>query len=100
MQTLGEYPTTISRIRLTHRGSGHVVWDLAASSGTPQIHTLDLRPGLNQSVIGGVASGTYEILVPRGGGPFQLEAGAEYAIEVWGAPGSRSSHAVFTVGAE
>jgi len=84
VQTLGEYQTTIGRIRLTERREGRVVWELVATGRLPQIHTVELRRGENPAVLASVRSGRYEILTPRGVDSFVLEDGKLYLIEVWG----------------
>lgn len=37
VQTLGEYPTTVDRIRLSDLNQSTVVWEIATANGTPQI---------------------------------------------------------------
>jgi hypothetical protein len=84
VQTLGEYQTTVRRIRLLNKQSHEVVWELAAQTGTPQINVIDLQVGENPAVLTGVASGTYAVVSPAGATTFGLAPGVEYEIEVWG----------------
>jgi len=84
VQTLGEYQTTIHRIRLTDRSEQRVVWEIAARSGTPQIHSLTFVAGANPATIRDVQAGEYTVLIPEAGASFVLELGRQYTIEVWG----------------
>lgn len=84
VQTLGEYQTTVKRIRLLNMQSHEVVWELATQTGTPQINVIDLQVGENPAVLTGVASGTYAVVSPTGATSFGLVPGVEYEIEVWG----------------
>lgn len=84
VQTLGEYQTTVRRIRLLNKQSHQVVWELVAQTGTPQINVIDLQVGENPAVLTGVASGSYAVVSPSGATTFGLASGIEYEIEVWG----------------
>jgi len=82
--TLGEYRTSISRLRLTDIESQSVIWEFAQKTGEPQIVTVSVRPGPNSATPPEGISGKYELLVPRDGGSFTLVAGRRYRVEVWG----------------
>jgi hypothetical protein len=101
VQTLGEYKTSVRRIRLT-RGR-EVVWEVMARDRTLQLHTIGLRigpnPGAPQSCGGGqpTACDTPEaddrfVVITPASGTFRLEPGNEYELELWGS-GSRWSRA-------
>lgn len=90
VQTLGEYQTTICRIRLTVHGEQRTIWEVAAQSGTPQIHGLTLVPGANSAALRDVQGGQYKIVTPTAGDSFVLDPGGEYTIEVWGCNGEGS----------
>ena len=47
VSTLGEYPTSVSRIRLLEEGAHIVLWELAAGARVPQIWGFTLREGTN-----------------------------------------------------
>lgn len=98
VQTLGEYSTTVRRVRLTDRGSGRVIWEIGTASGTPQIHTMTLTAGENAAVLS-AAHGEYAVVTPQAGRSFSLERGRDYLIEIWGDNASASpARAEFQVG--
>lgn len=80
---LGEYPTTITRIRLSDQNSRAVVWELRAANGTPQIHDLKLNEGKNAAQID-ASAGSYRTVVPSDSNIFELRRGVEYRLELWG----------------
>ena len=82
MQTLGEYQTTVTRIRLVDKAADSVVWELKARSGTPQLNKIELKVGLNPSVLAGVSSGAYTVVTPIGPS-FSLAPGREYRVDLW-----------------
>jgi hypothetical protein len=93
VQTLGEYKTTVSRIRL--REKSRILWEVTATGRAPQIHTFGLRLGTNalvpilcgggvpSSCLGKDESRDFMVVLPSPGTPFSLEPGREYEIEVW-----------------
>lgn len=83
MQTLGEYPSDVERLRLTDATDKRVVWEVKGR-GEPQLGSIQLRVGENAVAISDVCHGTYDVLVPGGAGTFKLEAGKRYVVEVWG----------------
>jgi len=83
MQTLGEYPSDVARLRLTDTASKHVVWEVKGR-GEPQLGRVHLNVGDNAAAIADVRHGSYDVLAPAGAGTFKLEAGKRYVIEVWG----------------
>ena len=52
VSTVGEYPTSVSRIRLSEGDSGRVLWELASGHEVPQIWDFTLRLGLNPVELG------------------------------------------------
>jgi hypothetical protein len=80
VQTLGEYMTSISRIRISDE-RGAVIWDLRAKGRAPQIWTVKLHCGSNNSLIVGEYH-EYEVVVPKSP-TFVLRAKATYIAEVW-----------------
>ena len=80
-QTLGEYPTTIKRVRLLD-ATGSVVWEIRAEKGTPQIHRIALNIGDN-SVFVDADSGTYRVIFPQSKDHFSVTKGQRYQIQVW-----------------
>ena len=83
VQALGEYQTTINRIRVTDITSGNVMWEVAAQNGEAQIHGFSLRGGANPA---GVQAdfGEYHVVGPVDGRQFQLQTGRAYRLDVWG----------------
>ena len=95
VQTLGEYITSISRIRVSDLSKGRTIWEIQGEGSTPQISKFELSVGDNPALLKSVQAGrSYRILVPRGADTFRLEGGVDYLIEVWGAHGV-SAHATF-----
>ncbi len=80
VQTLGEYPTTVERIRLLDAG-GRVVWHIQAPQ-TSQIRTLELRAGENSVHLD--ADRPYDVIVPRNRSTFTVRPGAPYVVEICG----------------
>ena len=89
-KTLGEYLTTVTRIRLRETDSERVVWEIVESRGTPQLWEFRLRPGSNSVRIAEPDFGSYEVVVPNGTELFGLTQKRSYVLEVWGGWGLRS----------
>ena len=83
VQTLGEYQTTVTRVRLTDLNHATVVWEITAGNGGAQIHALTLKAGENLAKID-ADFGTYRVIVPEGADRFVLRSGTKYRIELWG----------------
>jgi hypothetical protein len=83
VQTLGEYPTTVNRIRLSDLNHSSVVWEIAAANGTPQIDRFMLKAAENPATLE-ANFGTYRIVAPTSGIGFLLRKGSKYKIELWG----------------
>lgn len=96
LRTLGEYQTTVSRLRLADAGNDAVVWELRVRSGEPQIDEIVLTPGANSSMLRGVQAGAYEVVVPKNSETFVLERSRMYTVEVWGKTG-RSARGTFSL---
>ena len=94
VQTLGEYQTTITRIRVSEKG--RAVWEVKAADRAPQIHTFGLRLGVNTPVPISCGGGSpsscggkeaydgFVVVSPSPWAQFYLERGKEYEVEVWG----------------
>jgi len=84
VETLGEYPTTVSHIRLTERQSGTVVLELQCATSPCQIHKLTLKAGENkiQDVL--PESDGYPITVPQKSTAFTLSRDTDYLLQMWG----------------
>jgi hypothetical protein len=81
--TLGEYPTTVTRIRLLDLRRKVVVWELTAATPQPQILKFYLREGANPVQIE-PSYGRYRPVWPADSQTFTLGDDAEYTIELWG----------------
>jgi hypothetical protein len=88
--TLGEYPTTISRIRLKD-SADRVLWEVSANGGTPQIHEFSLKAGINSSSAPFSTAGKYAVLTPNSANSFELQRGPTYKLDLWGESGSPAS---------
>lgn len=93
--TLGEYPTSVSRIQVRDVEKGEVVWELKATKRVPQLWGFDLTPGDNPVEPEGVVNGNYEVVAPKQGRSFALQAGRRYEVSVWNKQGSRKQAASF-----
>jgi len=87
VQTLGEYLTPISRLKLSEGPT--TVWEIRTSSGTPEIWRVVLNLGLNPSSPPRAEFGSYRVVVPATADSFELRANARYTVEVWGPSGPR-----------
>lgn len=99
VQTLGEYPTDVKKVRLTRANTGEVVWELNADETqgrVPQLAQFPLHAGPNQTQIKDVLYGTYEVVVPRNRDTFSLQRGVQYELTVWGDSG-RSNKAMISM---
>jgi hypothetical protein len=85
VSTLGEYPTTVRKIRLSDAGSNAVVWEVSAD-GVAQLHRLTLVAGQNPARID-ADYGSYRVIAPSSSESFLLREGTEYRLELWGGSG-------------
>jgi hypothetical protein len=83
-ETLGEYPTTVRRIRLRDASSGKVIFELLTESGTPQIYSFRLSVGENSTHVADPEHGSYRVAEPRGKNTFSLQPGVHYRLTIWG----------------
>jgi hypothetical protein len=91
VQTLGEYQTSVRRIRLSD--DRHVVWEIAARDRVPQLHTVKLVAGENETTLPGIDG--YAVVSPKAD-RFTLQRGHRYVVEVWGDSG-RAARSAFTM---
>jgi hypothetical protein len=94
IQTLGEYQTSVARIRLTDQTTRSVLWEVVAKEGTPQIHRIELKRGANNSALADVVAWTFQTIIPANAEYFSLPENHSFAIEVW-APSGGSSRVSF-----
>lgn len=83
VQTLGEYPTSVARLRLLDDQSRTVVWAIDSNGSAPRLARFSLQVGDNPVQPPDVMSGTYKVVAPAAS-TFVLQAGRSYRIEVWG----------------
>jgi len=83
-QTLGEYPTTISRIRLAEVSSGKVVFEVIRKDGTPQLTSFPLSAGDNSIDVIDPQYGDYRVATPSAGKTFALRPKDDYELAMWG----------------
>lgn len=93
VQTLGEYKTSISRIRVSD-DRGAVVWEVRAEGLAPQIFSIKLRCGSNSVFIPEYPE--YKVLVPQAP-TFVLHGKATYVAEVWSPRGPFSARRNFSL---
>jgi hypothetical protein len=91
VQTLGEYPTTVNRIRLLDANRS-VVWEVVAQNRDAQLRMLVLKSGKNPSLVE-ADHGAFRVVAPTGVDSFVLSHGTKYRLELWGGSGvfSRTS---------
>jgi hypothetical protein len=97
VSTLGEYPSSISRIQLRDLQTESIVWEVRAKGKVPQIWKVSLAPGLNSSTLASVLNGHYDVVVPRSSISFRLYRGRPYEISIWNEAGSRKQEARFVL---
>jgi len=83
VQTLGEYPTTVNRVRLSDVDHSTVVWEVVPLHGTAQLHDFTLKMGENAAWLD-ADHGSYRVVAPQGPQRFVHSGGTRYRIEVWG----------------
>ena len=81
VETLGEYPTSISRIVVSEAETGHIVWKVIPSGELFQIHSFPLRAGLNSATLKPFW-GAARTVVPQGRQSFLLKTGVLYQVRV------------------
>jgi hypothetical protein len=90
VSTLGEYPTSVSRIRLSQVSNQSVVWELIAGSKIPQIWSLTLHVGENSVALENTFHGrSYKIVHPLHNSTFALKENTRYRLELWNESGWR-----------
>jgi len=87
VQSLGEHPTTVKRVRITDAATGRTVWDVVGASGF-QFNTIVLHAGANKSDQPDFLRGTVKVITPNSA-TFILAPGTNYDVEVWGAGTAR-----------
>lgn len=85
-ETLGEYPSTVKRIRVSKNSTDETVWEVRALEPGSQLWSIKLRCGENEKDLVVPARGTYEVVVPKAA-RFVLESEALYLLEAWGESG-------------
>ena len=83
VQTLGEYPTTVNRIRLSDMNQSAILWEVVTLQGDAQLHEFTLKMGENPALLD-PDHGTYRVVTPQGVERFILQRGTKYRIELCG----------------
>src|ERR1700730_4100303 len=95
VQTLGEYQTSISRIRIVD-SHGETVWEVEARARIPQLHEVSLHCGSNPVRI--PEFDEFGVVVPTSSDSFVLKSKEDYTAEVWGRNMMMRSRASFSIG--
>jgi len=82
--TLGDYPATISRLKIKNQSNDVVVWEVRASTDLAEIRSIELSLGSNSNQPPEALHGEYYVVQPSDADSFLLEPGIAYAFEVWG----------------
>jgi hypothetical protein len=85
MQTLGEYPTDVARLRLIDASANCVLWDIKGCND-PQLGTIVLTVGTNDANVKDVRHGSYDVITPRNAKTFEIRPGTRYIVEAWRYP--------------
>ena len=97
VQSLGEYPTNVTRIRITDTATGRTVWEVVPGSSGLQFNTILLRAGANKTDQPEFFRGTVKVITPNGA-TFTLEPQKRYEVMVWGSGTARvPARAEFTL---
>ncbi len=84
VSTLGEYPTSVRRLRISKADQSEVVWEVVAKDRAPQLWQIPLRVGQNSTEVTTTGSGRFRLVTPSGQPSFEMHSGEEYLVEVWG----------------
>jgi len=84
VETLGEYQTTVGRVRIQESQSGKIVYESVAAQRAPQIFNFKLVGGENSTLLLGDDSDSYRVIEPHAGRTFTLQRGIRYRLTVWG----------------
>lgn len=98
VRTLGEYPSSVRRLRLSKLPAEEVVWELESEGRPPQLWEISLVIGRNPAQVEGALYGSYRVIKPTAVDFFELKGNQEYKVEVWG-DGSRRALETFVLGA-
>lgn len=90
LQSLGEYPADVARLRLIDASRNEVVWELKGRDG-PQLGRFKLRIGENPVQVPDVRHGTYDVVTPVGRSTFALAPATRYVVEAWGSDSGLSA---------
>ena len=96
VKTLGEYPSSVRKLRLASLPGQEVLWEVEAEGPVPQLWEIRLVEGENPTEIDEAVRGSYRVLEPSTSDTFFLEAGKDYRIDVWG-EGPESNSEVFSL---
>jgi hypothetical protein len=83
MQSLGEYPSDVARVRVIDASRNEIVWEVKGRDDA-QVGRVQLKVGENPVQISDVRHGAYEVIAPAGKSTFTLAPGARYVVEAWG----------------
>ena len=83
LRFLGEYPTSVRRVRLHDPTTNAVLWEILSPEGNGQLWELRFSGGSNPAVPLSFNGRGYEVLVPEGDTVFSLKSGAKYVVEIW-----------------
>jgi hypothetical protein len=78
----GEYPTTVSRIRMSDVHNRTVLWEIQAATPDTQIRGFSLNEGANPVLIK-PTYGSYRLVVPSNSATFTLSNSSVYELELW-----------------
>lgn len=85
LETLGEYPTTILRMRLLDRDADQAIWETAAKQGGAQLWRFDLKLGINSANLNSqIISESFNVVIPTNASTFEIFATRNYTLTVWG----------------
>jgi hypothetical protein len=85
VETLGEYPTFVKRIRLSDEDIGSTIFEALGTEKNSELYNITFSAGDNSidlSVLG--FDSYYRVLTPTAGKTFRVQPGKKYRLQMWG----------------
>jgi hypothetical protein len=81
--TLGEYPTTIYRVRLTEKETGKAIWEFRSLAEVVQVWSIDLVIGENSAYPKGMTEEDIAVILPVKEKTVFLMTEVAYRLDIW-----------------
>jgi hypothetical protein len=83
-ETLAEYPSDVSRIKIVDDSSGLPIFEIRANGKRFQARKFKLSQGVNSTKLVTVTWGSYRVVTPTSDDHFQIKSGVQYSVWIWG----------------